>query len=98
MTPESTIHALWGTWLTSWAVAMLWANRSEKRDALGAALLFRVLFYAGLIMLFAFPPRAKTQRPRSFENSRARAIPRVREHENLGPMMQCTPVFLAWSY
>jgi protein-S-isoprenylcysteine O-methyltransferase Ste14 len=45
-----------GTWLVSWAVAMLWSNRTEKRDARGAELLFRVLFYLGLILLFAFPP------------------------------------------
>ena len=98
MTPEATLHALWGTWLTSWAVAMLWANRSEKRDALGAALLFRVLFYAGLIMLFAFPPRAKTQRPRSFENSRARAIPRVSGARESRAHDAVHASFLAWSY
>jgi protein-S-isoprenylcysteine O-methyltransferase Ste14 len=56
MAPEFTIDALWGTWLVSWAVAMLWSNRTEKTDALGAELLFRVLFYLGLILLFAFPP------------------------------------------
>jgi protein-S-isoprenylcysteine O-methyltransferase Ste14 len=57
MTPESTIYALWITWLVSWAVAMPFSNRSEKGDAIGAELLFRVLFYAGVILLFAFPPQ-----------------------------------------
>jgi protein-S-isoprenylcysteine O-methyltransferase Ste14 len=56
MTPEYTIYALWVGWLVSWTVAMFWSNRTEKRDAIGAELFFRVLFYSGLILLFAFPP------------------------------------------
>ena len=57
MTPEYTIYALWCAWLVSWIVAMLWSNRTEKRDAIGAELFFRVLFYVSVILLFAFPPR-----------------------------------------
>jgi protein-S-isoprenylcysteine O-methyltransferase Ste14 len=56
MTPEYTIYALWAAWLVSWTVAMLWSNRTEKRDAIGAELFFRALFYFGLILVFAFPP------------------------------------------
>jgi|ERR1700733_1883883 len=55
MTPESTIYALWCAWLVSWILAMLWSNRTEKRDAMGAELFFRVLFYVSVILLFAFP-------------------------------------------
>ena len=55
MAPEPTIYAMWGAWLLSWTGAMLWANRTEKRDAIGAELFFRALFYAGLILLLAFP-------------------------------------------
>jgi len=55
MTPEHTIYGLWAAWLLSWTVAMLWSNRTEKRDAIPVELFFRVLFYAGLILLFAFP-------------------------------------------
>ncbi len=43
-------------WLLSWTVAKLWSNRTEKRDAIGPELFFRVLFYGSLILLFAFPP------------------------------------------
>ena len=42
-------------WLVSWTVARLWSNRTEKRDSIAAELFFRVLFYVGLILLFAFP-------------------------------------------
>src|SRR5580704_8347736 len=56
MTPEYAIYALWGAWVVSWVVAMFWSNRTEKRDAIGAEIFFRVLFYAGFILLFAFPP------------------------------------------
>jgi protein-S-isoprenylcysteine O-methyltransferase Ste14 len=50
------IDALWGAWLVSWIVARFWANPTEKRDAIGAELFFRGLFYVSLILLFAFPP------------------------------------------
>jgi protein-S-isoprenylcysteine O-methyltransferase Ste14 len=59
MTPEYTIYALWCAWLVSWVVAMLWSDRPEKRDAIGAELVFRVLFYVSVILLFAFPARAQ---------------------------------------
>jgi protein-S-isoprenylcysteine O-methyltransferase Ste14 len=55
MTPEYAIYGLWFAWLVSWTVAMLWSNRTEKRDAIGAELFFRVLFYFSLILLLAFP-------------------------------------------
>ena len=55
MTPEYTIYALWGAWLVSWTVAMLWSNRTEKRDGIGAELVFRALLGVA-ILLFAFPP------------------------------------------
>jgi len=42
-----------------------WSNRTEKKDAIGAEILFRVFSNAGLILLFAFPSGhqdyAKTQ-------------------------------------
>jgi protein-S-isoprenylcysteine O-methyltransferase Ste14 len=59
MTPENTTYALWCAWLVSWIVAMLWSNRTEKRDAIEAELLFRVLFYVSAILLFAFPARPR---------------------------------------
>jgi protein-S-isoprenylcysteine O-methyltransferase Ste14 len=41
--------------VVSWTVAALWSNRTEKRAGIGAELFFRVLFYIGAILLFAFP-------------------------------------------
>ena len=56
VTPELTIIALWVAWMVSWTVAALWSNRTEKRAGIGGELFFRVLFYIGAILLFAFPP------------------------------------------
>ena len=56
MTPENTIYALWSAWLVSWTVAMLWSNRNETTDSIMPELLFRALFYGGIILLLAFPP------------------------------------------
>jgi protein-S-isoprenylcysteine O-methyltransferase Ste14 len=55
MTAEYAIYALWGAWLMSWTVAMLWSNRTEKRAGIGAELFFRALLAVGSILLFAFP-------------------------------------------
>jgi protein-S-isoprenylcysteine O-methyltransferase Ste14 len=57
MTPGYAIDALWGAWLLSWTLAMLWANRTEKRGAFGPELLFRLLLGVGTVLLFAFPLR-----------------------------------------
>ena len=56
MRPEHTIYALWCAWVVSWTVAMFWSGRTEKRDGIGAELIFRVVLYFGVILLFAFPP------------------------------------------
>src|SRR5262249_34226056 len=56
MMPVNATYALWGAWLASWTVASFWSNRTEKRDAIAAEFFFRVLFYGGLVLLFAFPP------------------------------------------
>jgi protein-S-isoprenylcysteine O-methyltransferase Ste14 len=56
MTPLYTIYGLWFAWLVSWTGAGFWSNRTEKRDGiLAEVFLFRVFFYTGAILLFAFP-------------------------------------------
>jgi len=55
MTSTNIINGFWLAWLISWTVAMIWSDRTDKRDAVGAELFFRVFFYVGLILLFAFP-------------------------------------------
>jgi protein-S-isoprenylcysteine O-methyltransferase Ste14 len=55
MTPEYTIYALWAAWVASWTIARLWSNRTQKTDSIKPELLFRVLFYVGMILLFVFP-------------------------------------------
>jgi protein-S-isoprenylcysteine O-methyltransferase Ste14 len=55
MRPEHAIYALWGGWVVSWVVAMVWSGRTEKRGEIGAELFFRVVLYVGVILLFAVP-------------------------------------------
>ena len=55
MTPENAIDALWFAWVVSWTVAMLWSSRTEKRGGIVAEVFFRVVLYAGVILLFAVP-------------------------------------------
>jgi len=51
MTPESTIIALWIVWVVSWGLAAFWSSRAEKRGWIGAEIGFRILFWAGAILL-----------------------------------------------
>jgi protein-S-isoprenylcysteine O-methyltransferase Ste14 len=53
MTPEWAIMALWIAWLVSWGIAAFWSNRTEKRSSITAEIGFRILFWAGAILLFA---------------------------------------------
>jgi len=59
MTSTNIISGLWFAWLISWTVAMIWSDRTDKKDAVAAELFFRVFFYVGLILLFAFPVRTE---------------------------------------
>jgi hypothetical protein len=53
MTPDLTIIALWAAWVASWGIAACWSNRTEKGGGIGAEIAFRILFYAGAILLLA---------------------------------------------
>jgi protein-S-isoprenylcysteine O-methyltransferase Ste14 len=53
MTPDLTIIVLWPAWLVSWGVAAFWSSRTEKRGGFVAEIAFRILFYAGAILLLA---------------------------------------------
>jgi protein-S-isoprenylcysteine O-methyltransferase Ste14 len=57
MSPERTTIALWIAWLVSWGVAAFWSNRTEKRRGIVLEIFFRVLLFAGSILLFVIPLR-----------------------------------------
>ena len=59
MTSTNIISGLWLAWLISWTLAMIWSDRTDKRDAVAAELFFRLFFYVGLVLLFAFPVRTE---------------------------------------
>lgn len=65
-TAESVTYGLWALWLMSWTIAMFWSGRTTKKDRLGAELVFRALFYFGLISLFALPGRNRFWYPGKF--------------------------------
>lgn len=68
MTPTCAIYLLWCAWLASWTAAILWTNRTEKKDAIGAELVFRALFYVSVVLLFAFSPAFPNHAPRQLWN------------------------------
>jgi protein-S-isoprenylcysteine O-methyltransferase Ste14 len=59
MSPERTTIALWIAWLVSWMVAGFWSGRTEKRRGIVAEIFFRMLIWAGVVLLFAPIPNLR---------------------------------------
>jgi protein-S-isoprenylcysteine O-methyltransferase Ste14 len=58
MTPQLAINYLWFFWFATWMVAAFWSDRSAKRPAFGAEVLYRVVTLTGAVLLFAVVARS----------------------------------------
>ena len=58
MTPQLAINYLWFFWALTWFAAAFWSDRSAKRPAFGAEILYRVVTLAVAVLLFAFVARS----------------------------------------
>ena len=58
MTPQLAITYLWFFWVLTWVAAAFWSDRSAKRPAFGAEILYRVVTLTGAVLLFAFVTRS----------------------------------------
>lgn len=58
MTPQLAINYLWFFWALTWLAAAFWSDRSARRPAFGAEVLYRVVTLAGAVLLFAIPIRS----------------------------------------
>jgi protein-S-isoprenylcysteine O-methyltransferase Ste14 len=58
MTPQLALNYLWAIWFLSWIAAAFWSSRAAKRPAFGAELLYRVVTFAGAVLLFGFVSRS----------------------------------------
>jgi len=58
MTPQLAINYLWFFWFATWMVAAFWSDRSAKRPAFGAEVLYRVVTLTGAVLVFAIPVRS----------------------------------------
>ncbi|HEX3430204.1 MAG TPA: isoprenylcysteine carboxylmethyltransferase family protein [Rhizomicrobium sp.] len=58
MTPQLAINYLWCLWILTWIAAAFWSDRSAKRPAFGAEILYRVVTLAGAVLVFAIPIRS----------------------------------------
>ena len=58
MTPQLAINYLWFFWFVTWMAAAFWSDRSAKRPAFGAEILYRVVTLSGAVLLFAVVVRS----------------------------------------
>jgi|SRR5579871_2623146 len=58
LTPQLAINYLWFFWILTWIAAAFWSDRSAKRPALGAEVLYRVVTLAGAVLVFGIPVRS----------------------------------------
>jgi protein-S-isoprenylcysteine O-methyltransferase Ste14 len=58
MTPQLAINYLWFFWFATWMVAAFWSDRSAKRPAFGAEVLYRIVTLTGAVLLFAIQIRS----------------------------------------
>jgi protein-S-isoprenylcysteine O-methyltransferase Ste14 len=61
MAPESVVLIAWLLWLASWwAAAAAWSDRAVKRPGVRREIVYRLMFTAGAMLLFASYPRRST--------------------------------------
>ncbi|MBL6937291.1 MAG: isoprenylcysteine carboxylmethyltransferase family protein [Alphaproteobacteria bacterium] len=53
MRPDEAIYLPWGAWAVSWCVAALWANRTVSTPGARSQLRYRLLAFAGFVLLLA---------------------------------------------
>lgn len=58
MTPQLALNYLWAIWVLTWIAAAFWSSGAAKRPALGSELLYRLITFAGAVLLFGFVSRS----------------------------------------
>jgi len=61
--PNGTFQAIWIAWVVSWAAASLWSGRTEKRNTTYEAWIYRVIIFAGAILIAPWTAQVLSEKP-----------------------------------
>jgi protein-S-isoprenylcysteine O-methyltransferase Ste14 len=61
--PNEAFQAIWIGWVVSWVAASLWSGRTEKRAATRETWIYRIVIFAGAILIAPWTAQLLGERP-----------------------------------
>ena len=61
--PNEAFQLIWIAWVVSWVAASLWSGRTEKRAATRETWIYRIMIFAGAILIAPWTAQALGERP-----------------------------------
>ena len=61
--PNEAFQAIWIGWVASWVAASLWSGRTERRVATHEAWIYRIVIFAGAIVIAPWTAQVLGERP-----------------------------------
>ena len=61
--PNEAFQAIWIGWVVSWVAASLWSGRTEKRAATRETWIYRIVIFAGAILIAPWTAQVLGERP-----------------------------------
>ena len=61
--PSESFQVIWIGWVVSWVAASLWSGRTEKRAATRETWIYRIVIFAGAILIAPWTARVLGERP-----------------------------------
>jgi len=61
--PSETFQVIWIAWVASWVAASLWSGRTEKRAATREVWIYRIVIFAGAILVAPWTAQVLGERP-----------------------------------
>jgi protein-S-isoprenylcysteine O-methyltransferase Ste14 len=61
--PSVAFQVIWIGWVVSWVAASLWSGRTEKRAATREAWIYRIVIFAGAILIAPWTAQVLGERP-----------------------------------
>ena len=61
--PNEAFQVIWIGWVASWVVASLWSGRTERRAATHETWIYRIVIFAGAILIAPWTAQVLGERP-----------------------------------
>jgi hypothetical protein len=77
--PSEAFQVIWIGWVVSWVAASLWSGRTEKRAATRETWIYRIVIFAGAILIAPWTAQVLGEKP-DLANWRSRRLCTRRLH------------------